>query len=626
DGLAADLVISLFESRDSSLWIATDGGGISRFHQGRFHTYTTKEGLPSNVVFRIYEDGEGIIWAGTNTGFCRIKVSSDDRININYITSRNGLYSDAVFQIFEDNRKNFWFGTDRGVFSVPRESLVKVAEGKAEYLISTGYSEADGMKSGECSAPALGCKTPDGRLWFPTLKGVSVFDPNAIRKNPLPPPVLIERVVIDKAVVSTGEAFELAPGAGKFEFHYTALSFIAPEKVRFKYQLEGNDKEWIDAGTQRVAYYTNLPQGNYRFRVKACNNDGLWNETGVAVTFYQQPFFYQTVWFYALGAIALVGAGAGAARFRVKQLQQRQRELEAIVVERTLSLQREKEKAEEARRDALSQKEIAESANQLKTELLSLAAHDLKNPLQGIIGYTALIQERNTDEKAAGFLESIGHSSQRMVKLISDLLQTSAIESGKIELQLTTLDVAMLAAMVVKNCSDQAAQKSQHIEFVAAEDCFATADAGLLVNVIENLISNAIKYSPHGKTIWVSIEKLRIEETANFRSALDVSHFAIRISVRDEGLGLSAEEVPKLFMKFQRLSSRPTGGESSSGLGLSIVKQLVELHGGTVSGSSEGKGKGSVFSIDLPAFTNLRNAAREAVPEPAAQGGATGGA
>lgn len=225
-------------------------------------------------------------------------------------------------------------------------------------------------------------------------------------------------------------------------------------------------------------------------------------------------------------------------------------------------------------------------ANQLKTEFLSIAVHDLKNPLQSIIGFSQLIGEGATPEEMQSMAQTILHSSQKMLSCVSDLLQTSAIDSGKITLNTVVADLVPLARFVIDRSLPQSLSKQQTIHTDFAPDCFAEIDYDRMREIMENLLSNAIKYSPAGKSIWVGISK---QET--------VVHF----SVRDEGQGLTDADKKKLFGRFERLSARPTGNETSTGLGLSIVKELAELHGGKVWAESEGKHHGATFTVELPA-------------------------
>jgi hypothetical protein len=195
-------------------------------------------------------------------------------------TTNEGLFDDVVFQILDDGHGNLWMSCNKGVFRVNKQELNDFAAGRIKAITSISYGVADGMKSGECngSSQPAGWKTRDGRLWFPTLKGVAVIDPQNVQINRLLPPVLIEQVLVDGQPLALRQQTACPPGKGQLEFHYTGLSFVAPERVKFKYKLEGFDRDWIDAGTRRVAYYTNIPPGKYQFRVKACNNDGIWNE------------------------------------------------------------------------------------------------------------------------------------------------------------------------------------------------------------------------------------------------------------------------------------------------------------------------------------------------------------
>ncbi len=258
--------------------------------------------------------------------------------------------------------------------------------------------------------------------------------------------------------------------------------------------------------------------------------------------------------------------------------------------------------------------EALRQANQLKTELLAIAAHDLKNPLQAVVGFAELIYEKSKSELRNGvpnpafesiaiMSEKISNSSYRMFSLIQQLLETSAIESGSMKLHKTKTDIGDLLRQAVQQNQANADKKLQTIHFTSSPNLIAEIDADRMREVFDNLISNAIKYSPTGKTIYVEMKK----HTGNRRqkteaiNALPSSDSSILISIRDEGQGLTDEDKKKLFGKFQRLSARPTGGENSTGLGLSIVKQLVELHGGWVWAESEGKDQGSTFFVELPA-------------------------
>ncbi len=245
-----------------------------------------------------------------------------------------------------------------------------------------------------------------------------------------------------------------------------------------------------------------------------------------------------------------------------------------------------------ALKNAEEQQRRAEEASRFKTELLSIAAHDLKNPLQSIIGFSSLIQEvAENAEQTRAYATTVQNAAQRMFNLINELLNTTAIDAGKLTLNRFPCSLGELASVVVAANLQQANQKQQRIDFHAEPNCIAEVDAERIREVFDNLVSNAIKYSPMGKTIWI-----RVFRHTSSADGMPV----IRFSVRDEGQGLTEKDMKKLFGRFQRLSAVPTGGESSTGLGLSIAKQLVELHDGKLWAESEGKNKGATFIAELP--------------------------
>jgi hypothetical protein len=235
---------------------------------------------------------------------------------------------------------DLWLSSPRGITYLKRTDIDAYQAGRIKTLPSQVYVTADGMKTDECFGgwqPA-GWKTHDGCLWFATKKGAVRIDTKTFKQNNSPPPVLIEQVVVNQEKMPAGQFAVMSPGKEKIEFHYTALSLLVPERVLFKYKLEGFDNEWVEARTRRVAYYTNLPPGNYRFRVVACNNDGVWNDVGTSYSFKLQPHFYQTYWFYGLVLIILGGAIFGGYRLRVWQLLNKEKELHARIQEALASV------------------------------------------------------------------------------------------------------------------------------------------------------------------------------------------------------------------------------------------------------------------------------------------------
>jgi ligand-binding sensor domain-containing protein/signal transduction histidine kinase len=317
DGLANDFIGALFEDSRGNLWIGTLGG-LSKLAGDSFTTFTTNDGLSSNTVTCLFEEQGGDLWVGTNGGGLN-RLREGKFVSF---TSRDGLPDDVIYRILEDGNDRLWCSSNKGVFRLDKKELNALAAKQIRTLSPTLYGTPDGMLTRECSGgghPAA-WKMNDGKLWFATIKGVATVDADHLAVNSIPPPLVIEQVRIDDQGAPLKPSMKVAAGSTRFDFYYTAPSFIAPENVRFKYKLEGFDPDWIDGGSRRVAFYTNLRPGNYKFRVMAANSDGVWNEQGAAFDFYLQPRLYQTYWFYALVLLLLGAIGWQLYRLRVRRI------------------------------------------------------------------------------------------------------------------------------------------------------------------------------------------------------------------------------------------------------------------------------------------------------------------
>jgi signal transduction histidine kinase len=237
------------------------------------------------------------------------------------------LPNDGAFQILEDDNRHFWISSNRGIYSVAKDELNEFADGRRAGVTAVAYGKSDGMLNAECNggrSPA-GIRARDGRLWFPTQDGVAVIDPQNIKTNSQPPPVVIETIKIDNELsavpsITDGSSLTVEPSQNNFEITYTALSFINSENLRFKYRLEGLDDDWIDAGTRRLAYFSHVPPGDYKFRVIAANSDNVWNEQGATLNVVVLPPFYRTWWFLILTGFAILATAYLLFRLRVSQI------------------------------------------------------------------------------------------------------------------------------------------------------------------------------------------------------------------------------------------------------------------------------------------------------------------
>jgi len=306
EGIPRPDVRSIIETSDGAMWFGTHYGGVCRLQDGQWQQFTTRDGLPSDYVRCFLVDADKNLWLGTLRGLCRWR---DGKFVA--ITTQDGLWNDSLSHLAEDDKGNLWISSFGGIFRVSRQMLNDFADGKRDSVQCVGYGRNDGLTSVECpgACQPAGARTPDGRLWFPTVSGLASVTPAPIIENKSLPPVWIEELGIDGKVTNITHAMTsitVPPGKRRFDFRFTALSLSAPEKVQFRHKLTGLDLEWSPADGRRTASYSYIPPGDYTFEVVACNNDGVWNENGHALRLVVQPFFWQTWWFKACVAALVV--------------------------------------------------------------------------------------------------------------------------------------------------------------------------------------------------------------------------------------------------------------------------------------------------------------------------------
>ena len=333
DGTQGDDVRSLHEDADGRLWIG-ERSGLRCLHAGVVDRCGI-DGLAGVSVFAFHRDDDGDLWLGTSVGLMRIRAG-----RVEEFTRRAGFFGDAVFAILDDGIGHFWISSNRGLARLDKAGLAALGDGALDRVEPTWYGKSDGMltsqANGASQTPAA--RTRDGRLWFGTANGVVIVDPRHLQLNTLAPPVAIERVLVDGSPVDPDRLATIGPKVERIEFHYAGMSYVAPSAVRYRYRREGYDRGWIDAGASRIAAYTNLPPGDYRFRTIASNNDGVWNEDGATLRFTILPDWPATWWFRALALLAALGVLALLYRLRVWRLHERERALTREVAQRTEAL------------------------------------------------------------------------------------------------------------------------------------------------------------------------------------------------------------------------------------------------------------------------------------------------
>ncbi len=316
--LASDDVRVIIDGRAGNLWIG-GYGGLTSLAQGKFQRWTQADGLPSNTVRCLYEDDDGVLWIGTyDGGLGRLQNGRLTRYTV-----REGLFNNGVFQILEDSHGYLWMSCNRSISRVSKSDLNDFAAGKRPAVSSIAYGKSDGMRNAECNgglSPA-GIRRRNGELWFPTQDGVAIVDPGRVTVNFRPPPVVIESITVDREPTEVSETVRIPPGRQNLEIQYTAPSLLNSDQIKFKYKMESLDREWVEAGTRRTAYYSHLPAGHYVFKVIAANSDGIWNTEGKSLSVLVMSPFYRTWWFMALALAVAAVAGRLAWQVRVSQLQ-----------------------------------------------------------------------------------------------------------------------------------------------------------------------------------------------------------------------------------------------------------------------------------------------------------------
>jgi signal transduction histidine kinase/ligand-binding sensor domain-containing protein len=348
-------ITAIAQHSDGAMWVGTEGGGLYRYKEGSPVHFEKGGGLLSDWIRTLYLDSQGILWIGTVGG----GMSRWHDGQLITFTTREGLPDNTISQILEDEKGRLWLGNNRGIACLSKGELEELVAGKIAVVYPQVFGRAEGMPSEECTGgfyPA-GLKTRSGRLFFATLKGIVVADARPQTADVPPPSVVLEETIIDgvaadvrrpQATASGNESrnhgpppegeIRVGPGKHRLEFHYTGMSFSAPERVRFRYRLEPLDTDWVEAGARRTAFYSYVPPGQYRFRVVACNSGGTWDESGAGLSLIVLPHFWQSRWFIGLAALGLLAAVGGTVRIVEKK--KHQRRLKLLEQERALEHER----------------------------------------------------------------------------------------------------------------------------------------------------------------------------------------------------------------------------------------------------------------------------------------------
>jgi ligand-binding sensor domain-containing protein/signal transduction histidine kinase len=632
-------IYNLITGRDGSLWVASVNG-LFRVKDGTYQQWSVPEGLSWGKVNWVCEDSDGAIWAGLPTGMARLKNNQ-----IRNIARTNGLFDDFIFAIVPDDLGYFWVDSVRGIFRVSRQSLNDFCDGKTDQVKCEAYDGLEMVKTiDKTDQEWSGCKTRNGRIWFPSPQGVVMIDPASLRVNPVPPLVYIKQVRVNGMELKDNQATAVPQGKGELEFQYTALSYVAPLRIQFRYRLEGYDQGWIEAENRRSAFYTNLKPGKYTFRVIACNADGVWDKTGDSFDIELLPHFYQTIWFY-LGCAVLASATLmGIYAWRVGHLRKRQRELqkarellEAKVEERTAELEAQKTRLEsEIEERQRMQLEVERIHRQLidasrqagQAEVASSVLHNVGNVLNSVNTSASIIADQVRDSKVA----DVSQVAELLIQHQNDLAEF-LVQQGRGE-PMTNYLKALGQRLVSEQTAmlkelQELVRNIDHIkEIVAMQQSYAQVSGIMEKQSIPTLVDDALRmhaaalarhqvhvvrqFDPIPDVLvdkhkvlqilvnLISNAKYALSESAatERRLALGVKldpDNQVRVSVTDNGVGIAPENLDRIF------SLGFTTRQGGHGLGLHSGFFAAREMGGTLLVHSDGPGKGATFTLAFPA-------------------------
>ncbi len=550
----------LFSDSKKRLWIGGEDG-LSIFKrkgtQLEPQTILDKDTLLSNAFINcIYEKKAGEYWVGTRQGLFRVK---EDNNSIQQFTTKNGLPNNVIYGIMEDSFGRLWMSTNRGLACLnPQTNQFR------------NFTKTDGLQSNQFNNYSY-CKTSNGDMMFGGINGITVFRPELLMDNPYTPPVIItdlklfnksvrpdDKTGILKKEISLTKEITLKASQSAFSLRFVVSNYISGEHNTFAYQLEGYDKEWYKVTQQRTVSYSNLPHGTYHFRVKAANSDGKWNETPTELTIHILPVWWKTWWsvlLFLTGIAALV-------TFIIRYFWMRKS------MEAEIKMQRlEKEKQEEI--------------NQMKMRFFINISHELRTPLTLIMAPLQELLYRVNDKWTRAQLQHIRRNANRLLHLVNQLMDYRRAELGVFELKATKGNISQLVDENFLFYEKLAKRKNINYTFSSTvSDKDYLFDSNYIELITNNLLSNAFKFTPDGGSITVSL------------SEVDGN---IAIAISDTGSGIPKDKQSKIFERFYQVDSNHAG----SGIGLSLVLRLVELHHGKITLDSE-EGKGSTFTVFIP--------------------------
>jgi len=622
----------IVEDRNHYLWIATDGGGLLCMRHDTIAGCNEKlsflaeyrnqpqnaNSLIDNRIYAILEDEKGFLWLGTAGGLDRLDPKNK---TFSHFNKKNGLPDELIMGVLGDKKGHIWISHKRGLSKLDIKSF-KIRN----------YTQQDGLQDDEFSENAFFRNDRTGEMFFGGVNGLNAFFPDSIKDNPHLPKVVLTnlevsnssvvvnktyngRIILHKALHLT-HSITLTYLDKTISIEFAALHYSNPTSNKYAYKLEGFNNEWIytDA-SRRIAAYSNLEPGTYTFKVKASNNDGLWNPIPTELKIIVVPPWWKTLGFKLIVVISFILLIFIIYYLRIESYRNKQNELTILVKQRTQeisnandNLRERQTRIEEYTEELKTHTENLQEANNLliskqilietqtkqlsilnstKDRFFAILAHDLRNPFHTVSGFAEILindYRKMPFEKIERFLNLIYSSSNSGKNLLENLLQWSRSQTGRISHEPVTLNLSAMADETITLLEGHAIHKNIIIHSSINQDIMVFADENMVKTIFRNIISNAIKFTPENGTITITatMDDLQVE-----------------ITVSDTGVGISYENIPKLFRIDTSVSTKGTSNETGTGLGLILCKEFVEKHSGKIWVESE-IDKGSKFKFTLP--------------------------
>lgn len=541
--LKSDFILSMEEHQNGDIYLGTHSGGLAILKpDGKILNFNITQNDIGLIVFNVHIDSNGRIWLVTSNGLFYFDSSEFHKLEL------SSTFSGSMFDWLENANKDVWITSNQGVLQIKNHEIDNFLNDKQYKLNFRIIDESDGMNNKECTGAVSALEGGDGKLYIPTIDGCAVINPSKISENKIPPPVYIESLLAD-SLFYLEKNIEIPAGVSRYKFSYTALSYFNPDKLIFKYKLEGFDKEYTHTNNIRQVEYTNLPPGNYSFHVIAANNNGVWNEQGALFPFIVKPHFHQTNWFYILVVSTFFFFAYLIYKWRVKSL------------------------------EAMNSK-LVKVNNELDSFVYS-ASHDLRSPIASMLGLIDL--SKRDKENISLYLEKMEISIRRLDDFIAEIIDFSSNERKDVSIE--PVDFQNLIESVKSELGFLDIHNEVVHQIDVRQDEIFYSDIRRISIIFRNLISNSLKYRDSSKD--KSYVKIKVS----------VLHGEANISISDNGIGIKKEEQENVFEMFYRATEFSSG----SGLGLYIVNETILKLGGKLTLESV-LYEGTIFNFSLPSL------------------------